>query len=252
MRRALVLALAVACSSAALAQQAEDDDALFRPRAVGGGPAIAFVNVSTITSNGGGATGACVTPNQSTTTGNHLVCFFRHEGTTTSVSSVTDDGGSTWSTPAAAYVNNADAVMAGMVYAENITGNATNNVTINLTATRAWFMCACAQYSGVPATSSLDTAWGASGIRTGTTATNTVSFTSGTTTGAGVVVCGVSNNNGSTVTTWNDSLTERLDGGGSGEIAMGERIVASSTAIAPSMVFSNTTAGAGVCMAFKD
>lgn len=253
MARLASVLLAVALAAGLLA--AQDYNEPFRPQA-GGVADIAHVSTnSTVTNNGSGDTSACTTPALSTTTGRHLVCSIRYEGAATTISSVTDTASNSWTINAAAHATNTlptPDVSSALVYAENITGNASNQVTINLTAASAWFMCTCGQYSGVP-TSSLDTAYGTSGIITDTaTSSNAVDWSASSTSVAAVVVCAVTNQSGRSIT-WTGTFTERVDAPGGNEISISDRIVTSSTSVqANAAPVGGGWEAAGVCMAFKD
>jgi len=139
------------------------------------GPPIAYVSNSLTTVGDASAT-TCATPSQSVTAGNLLVCHVQFEGAVTTVSSIADTAGNTFSQLTMQSHANND-LRGLLVYVSNCAGNAANVVTFTLAASRPFRKCACIQYSGVQASGALDTS--INGTGTGTSATTSAVTTAG-------------------------------------------------------------------------
>lgn len=107
-------------------------------------------------SNYGAASASSIAgPSMSTTTGNLLVLHAKWESGTPTVSSITDTAGNTWSTiSSATYAY--DGARNVMAYAKNITGHASNVVTVNLSGAAAWRDILIEEFAGLDTSSPLD------------------------------------------------------------------------------------------------
>ena len=129
---------------------------------------VAFVSSSTGNS-GGSSVSSQATASLSITTGNFIAVIIGWYGTLTSVSTVTDTAGNTYYQCTGCYSQYNNYPAEDIWYAYNITGNASNVVTVTLNSASQYFIVTQAQYSGVATTSPFQAGSGGNG--TGTTAT---------------------------------------------------------------------------------
>lgn len=112
--------------------------------------AIAFVNAGYANP---GSTASALTQTQNVTTGNALVVFVGWNTSGVTVTSVTDTAGNTY-TPLTQQASSTLA-FGQAFYALNVTGNASNRVTVNFSGS-TFCRVYCLQYSGVATTSAFD------------------------------------------------------------------------------------------------
>lgn len=158
---------------------------------------VAYINTST-SGNNSTPVDTKATASLSVTTGNFIAVNIYYSNATSTVTSVTDTAGNTYYHVTGAPQQNT--VTSDFWYAYNITGNASNVVTVTLSATAPWFGVDQVQFSGVKKISDPLNAYSkfvdATSPGTGsitTTATNTV-------------VMGTDNQSSGNSTTWGGSF----------------------------------------------
>lgn len=143
---------------------------------------IAFVNRSAPNGATASSASTLTTVATSHTTGNLVACIIRRQNTS-AVSTVTDTASNTYIKIVDTF-SSGDGVWTDIWYAYDITGNASNVITVVLGSASTYSSVVCYQFSGVGAAASFGTSAGATG--TGTVAsTGTV-----TTTGSDSVIIG--------------------------------------------------------------
>lgn len=124
--------------------------------------AIAYVTGNTGTSAAAPAT-SCATGTWSATTGNCVVVGIFGIGYPISITGVEDTAGNTYTSIGTYYDDNQYCL--GLYLAQNITGNAANAVTVNLSGATTPHMVA-AEFSGVSTTAAQDTGYTPAGAKT--------------------------------------------------------------------------------------
>ena len=196
--------------------------------------AITRVNTKEKASGGGGAS-TLTTPTFSATTGNLIVVGIRTAASGESISSVSDTAGNTYTSIDS---NTTQDPHMRIYYAKNITGNASNAVTVTLSVSATFFWIQALEYSGCDTTAPLDIHGNTTG--TGTTDLTTSAFT--TTNANEVVILWASQNNFATYSAHTDSLsnTWTLIAGNIGNADTGNGFGGSEEFIASSTLSSDT------------
>ena len=109
-----------------------------------------------VTGQGDGDSSTIASASKNTTTGNLLTAFVKWEGNTANFSSIADTAGNTW-TQITNITHTNGQLRGGLFYAANITGHATNVVTITFSTVNAsWRRIIVEEWSGLTTTSPED------------------------------------------------------------------------------------------------
>jgi len=178
-----------------------------------------------------------------TTTGNLIVVSISTNGTANAVTSVTDVAGNTY-TKVWSVVNSS--VTSDLWYASNITGGASQTVTVSVSSTRATAVVAH-EYSGIAVTSPLDKSVTATG-----SSNSPASGSTSTTTVANEIVIGAVAMLGGTTTFTAGSGYTNLNQQDAANVAVAQEslVVASTGTQAASFGASATTIWACGCITF--
>lgn len=198
--------------------------------------------------SGGSATHS--TAAKSTTTGNTLILVVKWEigvGAQT-LSSVSDTAGNSWSIITQQNYGGTGEPRVALCYATNITGNASNVVTVTFSNSNATFSRGiCEEFSGLATASVLD---GSAQSNTGTTADYSTSNI--TTAQAGLVVLGVGDYSGLTNHTGTPGTPDFSVGGTVSDTAFFYYISSSAQTITPGAGADGNTQWVAIAQAFKD
>lgn len=186
---------------------------------------------------------------KNTTTGNTLIMLVKWErsDTTSTLNSVTDTAGNTYIIRSQVQFSTISDPGTALVYAENITGNAANAITLNFSNTPSYVRVVLEEWSGLAASSSLD---GAAVTNTG----NGTSFSTGdiTTTTSGLVVMIVGGFIGLSSWDGTPATPDFTVGGTISDVGFLYLISGSAQTVSPAASATGSSNWIAIAQAFKD